>query len=842
MPHILPCRQRLGANIRQTSGKAGDTAGADADGLCLLVHLVSRVGAAFDRVADVVARLVFDLEQELARLEQGRAEVRRETVLPQDGLLSPEFRTRPRLGLARSLLLTLAFGGFGGGARLVRGGTRLLEAADEQPVEKLIAAEDAAIRKRVAVLEDDVRELVRSCRKEFLRDVRRKGDVGVLGNDAAGEVADESRDVLVPADGRDARRVGYGDEPGRGIGDEELRQIAVGPGTRTDRHERRIDRQVKRHEELVFGEALAEAVGFSVARQFRSLAHVKLRDAVQVDDGIPDVLRREERAEIAGVQVRSAAERATVQFEEEDEAPVERQVEPAARNRTQPRRFALRLLVEQAGRLARFGVRQGERTETRVAGNDPDEYPRLLQHQERPRGGEVLAEPAHAAGLVVEEHPERRMVEPVVARGLAPLRRPQERTGPLDFRLAASGPLPRQRVLARQRQLLGAEPVPFHVKGRPVLQLADGIGNGPSVVAAALDDQLHHLVGASPGQRPVFGIVLERPADGCGVRQRIRQRLEHAPHHRQVLGLDRRLDRIEGCRAPLVVGNPMFQPLCATVGFSVESQVVGYQKLGSDFSGYWQRGATFNLVGTADDEYDIQSIIPEVPEGAWNTDDDCEFVLPDCAFMIQTFDPYSSATEHIYYYLVGGEDSAVDEAGWYELDEDGNYDKAEITFLRGEGFLFVTPYVTDKAEEELGSSFTSSGEVKVEAKTLTNDFSGYWQRNNYRPVTLDIQKLIPTVSKDAWNIDDDCEFVLPDCAFMIQTFDPYSSATEHIYYYLVGGEDSAVDEAGWYELDEDSNYVKVTQILDPGEGFLFVTPYVTDKDEEEVETYLSYQE
>ena len=40
----------------------GDAAGADADGLRLLVHLVPRVGAALDRVGDVVRGLILHLE------------------------------------------------------------------------------------------------------------------------------------------------------------------------------------------------------------------------------------------------------------------------------------------------------------------------------------------------------------------------------------------------------------------------------------------------------------------------------------------------------------------------------------------------------------------------------------------------------------------------------------------------------------------------------------------------------------------------------------------------------------------------------------------------------------
>ena len=164
----------------------GDAAGADVDGLRLLVHLVPRVGAALDRMGDVIRGLVLHLEAELSRLEDRRTEVWRGIAKCREAL------SLLHLGATRGFLLPRPLYRRGLRPRLVRGGLGLLDAPDEKTVRKLVAAQHPAIFHRLAVLEDDVREFPRRRVKDVLRRPRRKDDASVLGDSAAGKVADQS--------------------------------------------------------------------------------------------------------------------------------------------------------------------------------------------------------------------------------------------------------------------------------------------------------------------------------------------------------------------------------------------------------------------------------------------------------------------------------------------------------------------------------------------------------------------------------------------------------------------------------------------------------------------------
>jgi len=260
------------------------------------------------------------------------------------------------------------------------------------------------------------------------------------------------------------------------------------------------------------------------------------------------------------------------------------------------------------------------------------------------------------------------------------------------------------------------------------------------------------------------------------------------------------------------------------LGFWCRWQVVGYMNNANSVSGYFQRGAAFNTVGTTTDSASIQSITPQSPAGAVDE-------LTDGAAVIQEIDDFGTPSA-FYYYLVAGSPDASNGAGWYTYDA-GVYTYATKTFVRGEGFLFVAPYFEDSEGDELGSSFVNAGEVNMTAKTVLNPCSGYFHRANYRPVEMSIQKLSPVPPTDA--VDD-----LTDGAAVIQEIDDFGTPTT-FYYYLVAGSPDASNGAGWYTYDA-GVYTYATKMFAPGEGFLYVAPYFEDSEGDELGGALTFAE
>ena len=270
-------------------------------------------------------------------------------------------------------------------------------------------------------------------------------------------------------------------------------------------------------------------------------------------------------------------------------------------------------------------------------------------------------------------------------------------------------------------------------------------------------------------------------------------------------------------------------PLCATVGLCVESaNIVGYQNIPNDVSGYCQRGATFITVGGVNDSYNIQSIIPQVPADAVDG-------LDDGGAVIQQIDDFGEVIQSYLYYLEGSYATGGGKAGWYYLDEDlGKNVYADVTFSRGEGFLYQAPYFENGDEEEIGSSFTTAGEVKIEAKSVYSEVSGYCHRANYRPTELSIQKLTPKAT-------DDAATELDDGGAIIQEIDDFGEVIQSYLYYLDGSYATGGGKAGWYYLDEDQGKnVLSDKVFAPGEGFLYQAPYFENADEEEIGSYLEF--
>ena len=270
-------------------------------------------------------------------------------------------------------------------------------------------------------------------------------------------------------------------------------------------------------------------------------------------------------------------------------------------------------------------------------------------------------------------------------------------------------------------------------------------------------------------------------------------------------------------------------PLCATVGLCVESaNIVGYQNIPNDVSGYCQRGATFITVGGVNDSYNIQSIIPQKPADA-ATD------LEDGGAVIQEIDDFGEVIQSYTYFLEGSTDTPTGKAGWYYFQPGSGNVYAEKTFVRGVGFLYQAPYFENADEEEIASSYTTSGEVKQEAKSVLAEISGYCHRANYRVTPLSIQKLTPKGLPEAAT-------ELEDGAAVIQEIDDFGEVIKSYTYFLDGSTDTPTGTAGWYYFQPGSGNVYADKVFAPGEGFLYQAPYFENDSEEEIGSYLEFAE
>ncbi len=262
----------------------------------------------------------------------------------------------------------------------------------------------------------------------------------------------------------------------------------------------------------------------------------------------------------------------------------------------------------------------------------------------------------------------------------------------------------------------------------------------------------------------------------------------------------------------------------------VSSDIVGYQNIQNDVSGYCQRGGTFIGVGSATDSYDIQNIVPQKPTSAATE-------LEDGGAVIQEIDDFGEVIQTYTYFVEGSAETPSGKAGWYYLDEVlGQRVFADKTFVRGVGFLYQAPYFEDANEEEIGSSFQNAGKVATAAKSVLSDVSGYCHRANYRPIELSIQKLTPKATEDAAT-------ELEDGGAVIQEIDDFGEVIATYTYFVQGSAETPNGVAGWYYLDEElGQRVLANKVFAPGEGFLYQAPYFENDEEEEIGSYLEFAE
>ena len=261
------------------------------------------------------------------------------------------------------------------------------------------------------------------------------------------------------------------------------------------------------------------------------------------------------------------------------------------------------------------------------------------------------------------------------------------------------------------------------------------------------------------------------------------------------------------------------------------SNTVGYQNVENDVSGYMQRGGMFITVGGSADSYNIQSIIPQVP-------DDAVGGLDDGGAVINQIDDFGAPISEFHYYLEGSGYTGGGKAGWYYFDDTTMQNVyADVTFSRGEGFLYQAPYFEDSNEDEIGSSFTTSGEVNTnDTKSVYSEVSGYCHRANFRFTNLSIQKLTPKGTAEAAT-------ELDDGGAVIQEIDDFGVPISEYHYYLEGSGFTGGGVAGWYYFDDTTmQNVLATKVFAPGEGFLYQAPYFEDSNEDEVGSYLEFGE
>ena len=286
-------------------------------------------------------------------------------------------------------------------------------------------------------------------------------------------------------------------------------------------------------------------------------------------------------------------------------------------------------------------------------------------------------------------------------------------------------------------------------------------------------------------------------------------------------------------------------------GDVTSANIVGYQTINQSESGRWLRGATFNGIGLTDgskslDGYDIQSIVPAIPAESYD-DEGNPTVLKDGEAQIQLIKLNGATQKTLSYFTVGGSFGKT-VAGWYERDaSSGEWNLSNKKFVRGEGFRYLPPTVFDEDGEdgeELATTYNTAGEVKLAAKTHTLSESGRWQLANYRPVAMDIQKLIPSIPAESYD-DEGNPTVLKDGEAQIQLI-KLNGATQKTYSYFTVGGSFGKTVAGWYERDASSgSWNLVEKNFAPGEGFLYLPPTVFDEDGEdgeELETYLTFAE
>lgn len=158
---------------------------------------------------------------------------------------------------------------------------------------------------------------------------------------------------------------------------------------------------------------------------------------------------------------------------------------------------------------------------------------------------------------------------------------------------------------------------------------------------------------------------------------------------------------------------------------------------------------------------------------------------------LQTFTALAEG-ETGYYYVPAGKAGA----GWYTAAAGRANQWASKTFAKGEGFMVFMP--------SSDISLNISGEVNTNAYTLTSVRSGYTLMGNFRPMSYDIQKIVPATESTG---------------VFLQTFTALAEG-ETGYYYVPAGKAGA----GWYTAAAGRANQWASKTFTPGEGFMIYLP------------------
>ena len=262
----------------------------------------------------------------------------------------------------------------------------------------------------------------------------------------------------------------------------------------------------------------------------------------------------------------------------------------------------------------------------------------------------------------------------------------------------------------------------------------------------------------------------------------------------------------------------------------VGSQIVGFQHASFAEQAYYMTGSGFMTIAGDAESYSVQSLVPVLPEDAVDP-------LADGDAVIQLLTPEGEIhiSDFIYYLVPGSKKTGFEGAGWY-TKSGTTYTKSTKVFTRNEGFIYSSPYACDEDDNDLPTSLRSSGEVKIVAKTLSFGEQAYYALANTRPIDMSVQKLVPTLPEDA--VDP-----LADGDAVIQVLTPEGEIhiADFIYYLVPGSKKTGFEGAGWY-TKSGTTYTKATKVFKPGEGFIYSSPYACDEDDNDLPTYLTFEE
>ena len=245
-----------------------------------------------------------------------------------------------------------------------------------------------------------------------------------------------------------------------------------------------------------------------------------------------------------------------------------------------------------------------------------------------------------------------------------------------------------------------------------------------------------------------------------------------------MLGLNRGLDCIQGCRPVFVFGNPIIKTLCATVGFSdvTSANIVGYAD-NNLVDGSKAVAVPFVQVGLKVDAKEGIHLSDLIPLGQ-------DVFTEDDNMTVQILNEMGGAKDDIVYTYHKGD------TGRYYKNNDGWYDA--LTFIEpGSDEDIFIPYGTGLWVSGSASfKFTNSGEVKLDTYQ-TDLVDGSCLVSNPFPTPIKLSALIP-LGQEVFTEDDN---------MTVQLLNEMGGAKDDIVYTYHKGDTGRYykNNDGWYD-------------------------------------------